>query len=153
VCDAEQFVEHTDATRCLKFFLSMIKVLVTHGVSPIVVLDGRPLPSKLHEMRDRRDKRSANKLLARDAVHEGDTDKSTMHYKRAIAITPEIMRQVCSTLRENNIEFIVAPYEADAQLAFLSKQGLVDRVISEDSDCIPYGCKKIVSVYTYCHSC
>ena len=34
----------------------------------------------------------------------------------------------------------MAPYEADAQLGWLSKAGLIDAVISEDSDCIPYGC-------------
>jgi 5'-3' exonuclease len=39
---------------------------------------------------------------------------------------------------------IVAPYEADAQLAFLSLNGLVDLVISEDSDLAPFGCQKIL---------
>lgn len=37
----------------------------------------------------------------------------------------------------------MAPYEADAQLAFLSRENIVDAVISEDSDLIPYGCKKV----------
>ena len=42
------------------------------------------------------------------------------------------------------IEFIVAPYEADAQLAFLSRSGRVDAVITEDSDLIAYGCKRVL---------
>jgi 5'-3' exonuclease len=37
----------------------------------------------------------------------------------------------------------VAPYEADAQLAFLSTRGMVDIVIAEDSDTIPYGCRRV----------
>lgn len=38
---------------------------------------------------------------------------------------------------------MVAPYEADAELAFLLKQGHADFVISEDSDLLAYGCKKV----------
>ena len=34
---------------------------------------------------------------------------------------------------------MVAPYESDAQLALLSKEGIVDVVISEDSDLLVYG--------------
>lgn len=46
-------------------------------------------------------------------------------------------------LRRSRVELIVAPYEADAQLAYLSRSGLVHAVITEDSDCLPYGCKKV----------
>ncbi len=38
-----------------------------------------------------------------------------------------------------NIQYIVAPYEADAQLAFLSRNQLCDAVITEDSDLIVFG--------------
>jgi exonuclease-1 len=39
---------------------------------------------------------------------------------------------------------VVAPYEADAQLSFLCAHNLVDGVISEDSDCIPYHCSSVL---------
>lgn len=53
-------------------------------------------------------------------------------------------------LRQAGVELIVAPYEADAQLAFLSRSGAVDVVLSEDSDCLPYGCKKVMSMVGVC---
>jgi len=34
--------------------------------------------------------------------------------------------------------------QADAQLAYLSRAGLVQAVISEDSDCLPYGCENVL---------
>lgn len=37
----------------------------------------------------------------------------------------------------------MAPYEADAQLAYLQKEGLVDLVITEDSDMLVFGCKRV----------
>ncbi|CAK0869915.1 unnamed protein product, partial [Prorocentrum cordatum] len=39
-----------------------------------------------------------------------------------------------------SIHFVVAPYEADAQLAFMCRVGWVHAVISEDSDLLAYGC-------------
>ena len=41
------------------------------------------------------------------------------------------------------VECIVAPYEADAQLAFLEKVSIVDLVITEDSDLLAFGCKRV----------
>ena len=48
-------------------------------------------------------------------------------------------QQVILALRKAGIKYMVAPYESDAQLAFLSREGLVDVVISEDSDLLVYG--------------
>ena len=42
-------------------------------------------------------------------------------------------------LRELNIEYYVAPYEADAQLAYLYITGAVDFIITEDSDLLAFG--------------
>lgn len=50
-------------------------------------------------------------------------------------------------MRSENTEYVVAPYEADAQLAYLSgleaEQGGIDAVISEDSDLLAYGCPAV----------
>ena len=47
-------------------------------------------------------------------------------------------------LKELEIEFVVAPYEADAQMSYMVKAGIADFAISEDSDLIAYGCPKIL---------
>jgi len=43
-----------------------------------------------------------------------------------------------------NIDFVVAPYEADAQLAYLEKIGLIQAIITEDSDLLVFGCKRVI---------
>lgn len=45
--------------------------------------------------------------------------------------------------RARGVDCLVAPYEADAQLAFLTKSGLAEAVITEDSDLLAFGCKKV----------
>jgi XPG I-region len=48
------------------------------------------------------------------------------------------------TLKAMNVKFVVAPYEADAQLAYLNRIGTISCIISEDSDLLCFGCKRVI---------
>lgn len=52
--------------------------------------------------------------------------------------------QVIKGLKHEGVPYVVAPYEADAQLAYLERAGVVDGVITEDSDLLVFGCKNVV---------
>lgn len=64
-----------------------------------------------------------------------------------IGISKSSIVSLLKILRSESVEFIVAPYEADAQLAYLATleadQGGITAVITEDSDLIAYGCKSV----------
>jgi 5''-3'' exonuclease (including N-terminal domain of PolI) len=45
--------------------------------------------------------------------------------------------------RRRNVDCIVAPYEADAQLAYLNLKNIAQIVITEDSDLVLFGCTKV----------
>lgn len=47
-------------------------------------------------------------------------------------------------MRAENVDYVVAPYEADAQLCFLEREGYVDGIITEDSDLLVFGCKQVI---------
>jgi hypothetical protein len=47
-------------------------------------------------------------------------------------------------LKAEGVSYVVAPYEADAQLAFLESQGMVDGIITEDSDLLVFGCRNVL---------
>lgn len=42
----------------------------------------------------------------------------------------------------HGVAFLVAPYEADAQMAYLARSGQVQLVVTEDSDLLAYGCPR-----------
>ena len=65
-------------------------------------------------------------------------------FAKAVDVTPQLAYEVSLALKVHNVRVIVAPYEADAQLAFLSRNNHVDFVISEDSDLLVYGCTKVL---------
>ena len=62
----------------------------------------------------------------------------------AIDVSPDVAYKLIEELKIRNIQFIVAPYEADAQLAYHNRVGIVDFIITEDSDLLAFGAKKIL---------
>jgi exonuclease-1 len=46
-------------------------------------------------------------------------------------------------LKRENVEYVVAPYEADAQLAYLEKSGRASAILTEDSDLLVFGCQRV----------
>ena len=52
-------------------------------------------------------------------------------------------KAVIERLKTEGYECVVAPYEADAQMAYLVRNGFVDGVITEDSDMVPHQCKSV----------
>ena len=57
-------------------------------------------------------------------------------------MTPDMAHALMEGCRKAGVEVIVAPYEADAQLAHLANTGYVDAVITEDSDILVYQCRR-----------
>lgn len=58
-------------------------------------------------------------------------------------ITHAMALSLIKECRKRNVDCIVAPYEADAQLAYLNIKNIAHVVITEDSDLILFGCTKV----------
>ncbi|KAJ1983072.1 Rad2 nuclease [Dimargaris verticillata] len=115
-----------------------------HQVRPILVFDGGPLPSKKVTEDDRFARRQKSLATAMQHRRLGNAKEARDWFQRCVDITPEIALQFIQKLRQENVEFVVAPYEADAQLYYMEKSGLVDAVITEDSDLLAFGCKRVI---------
>ncbi|KAF3790260.1 Exonuclease 1 [Nymphaea thermarum] len=89
--------------------------------------------------------RSRKENLERAIQHEssGNLNAAFECYQKAVDISPSIAVELIQVLRQEKVEYIVAPYEADAQMAFLSINERVEAIITEDSDLIPFGCTKV----------
>ena len=59
-------------------------------------------------------------------------------FQRGLGVTHEMEKNVIAGLRRCGMEVIVAPYEADPQLAYLCHIGYCDGVMTEDSDILVY---------------
>lgn len=142
---SKELCTNVPTTRYLSYCLGMIDFFQGYNITPIIVFDGSPLPSKKGEEADREARRKENLTMAIEAQRMGDREKAKKHYDRAVDITPKMAFEFIEQLKLRGVEYIVAPFEADAQLAFLSREGIVDAVIAEDSDMIPYGVNCVVN--------
>ncbi|CAI9113503.1 OLC1v1014115C1 [Oldenlandia corymbosa var. corymbosa] len=132
----------------LNYFMHRIYLLRHYKVTPVVVFDGGSMPCKAATQDERERRRKENRDLAMEKLKEGNVSAATELFQRAVSITPFMAHQLIQILRSEDVEFLVAPYEADAQLAYLSsletEKGGIQAVISEDSDLLAYGCPSVI---------
>jgi exonuclease-1 len=130
----------------IKYCLSFLDVLLENGLEVTMVFDGAALKAKSGTEDDRRESRKKNLQIANDFYANHDLKNARNYYTRAVDVTPKMAAELLQVIEmsRQNVKCIVAPHEADAQLAFLSRNNLVDIIISEDSDCVVYGCKDIL---------
>ncbi|KAI5080018.1 hypothetical protein GOP47_0005497 [Adiantum capillus-veneris] len=131
-------------TKFVDYCMHRVNLLRQYGVRPLLVFDGGRLPMKEEQEIKRARSRKVNFERAEEHEQSGNTAAAYDYYQKAVDITPQIAFQLVKVLQEEHIPYIVAPYEADAQLAFLSIQGHADVIITEDSDAIPFGCAKVL---------
>lgn len=92
----------------------------------------------------RRKDREAAKAKAKEHLRGGRTEEAKREFTKAVDITHEHAVELMRECRKQGVDCITAMYEADSQLAYLNKIGVAEYVISEDSDLILFGCKKII---------
>ena len=120
-------------------------MLIHFGITPYLVFDGDRLPSKAGTEEARAKRRAESKKVGMELYRMGKMSQAFQELQKAIDVTPEMACQLIEELKRHKIEYVVAPYEADAQLAYLEKKGIIDGVISEDSDLLVFGVQRLIT--------
>lgn len=87
--------------------------------------------------------REANRKRAAELIKMGKISEGKNLLRRSLDVSHKMALEVIKECQAHNVDCIVAPYEADAQLAYLNISGIADVVITEDSDLTLFGCKKV----------
>ena len=69
--------------------------------------------------------------------------RANRKFNEAVEIDSMMKYRLMQVLKSMGIGYVVAPYEADAQLAHLFNMKMVDIVITEDSDLLAFGVTKV----------
>jgi len=126
------------------YVMRRVHMLINHGVKPILVFDGGYLPAKGDKEKERRGQRSEYKKRGLQALRDGNNQVAFECFQKACDVTPKMAAEVIKECYTLGVQCIVAPYEADAQLAYLMKQNITQFTISEDSDLLLYGCNRVL---------
>lgn len=122
-----------------------VRMLCHFGIKPYMVFDGDYLPSKAATEESRANSRDERKKAAIDLLKAGKPTQATQEFQKCIDITPEMASALIHQLKKLDIAYVVAPYEADAQLVYLERKGLIDGIISDDSDLLVFGAKRLLT--------
>lgn len=141
---AEKLAKGEPTDKYVGFCMKFVNMLLTHGIKPILVFDGCTLPSKKEVEKSRRERRQSNLLKGKQLLREGKVSEARECFTRSVNITHAMAHKVIKAARSQGVDCLVAPYEADAQLAYLNKAGIVQAIITEDSDLLAFGCEKVI---------
>ena len=120
-------------------------MLIHFGVVPYLVFDGDYLPSKAATEVDRAKRREESKKRGLGLYHMNKPSQAHLELQKAVDVTPTMARELIEELKKIGVQYVVAPYEADAQLVYLEKKGIIHGILSEDSDLLVFGAKRLLT--------
>eukprot|EP00930_Biecheleria_cincta_P106034 TRINITY_DN9924_c0_g1_i1.p1 TRINITY_DN9924_c0_g1~~TRINITY_DN9924_c0_g1_i1.p1 ORF type:complete len:639 (-),score=118.37 TRINITY_DN9924_c0_g1_i1:19-1845(-) len=132
--------------------MEIVAGLRSVSAEPVLVFDGGPLPAKEATEKLRREARGDARWKAAlrmsaagsDTVAQGPLDPVARLLQCAVDITPAMAAACIKKMRRQGVKCIVAPAEADAQLAHLALAGRVDVCVTEDVDLLAFGCPRVL---------
>jgi exonuclease 1 len=135
----------------LDIFMSKVKTLIDYNITPVFVFDGDYLESKEKTVKKREALRSKARAEVEFYLKRNEISKARDLMKRCVSVTPDVLHSILNILKMNQFEFIISPYEADAQLYFLQNIGYIDHILTEDSDLIVYGSSSVLYKFSGSH--
>ena len=127
---------------------SRISNLISQGILPCFVFDGKPPLLKIHTQEEREyRKRIAEKKL-QQAKEEEDIEAMEKYAKQTSRLSSDIVNESKELLKALGLPVIQAPSEADAQGAYITEKGDVYGFASSDIDCLLHKCPRLITNLT-----
>ena len=136
-------IEHDGVKRGILF---RALALLRAGVTPVFVFDGPPPPCKEETLRKRREQRENAAKRAKECT--GDQEQKNKLVCYSVKPTPELIEDVKVSLGQSGFSVVSSPGEAEAQCAYMCRNGDVWAVISEDTDTLTLGAPRVIRGFT-----
>ncbi|KAI0845044.1 hypothetical protein F5Y00DRAFT_247475 [Daldinia vernicosa] len=127
------------------FAMNRVRMLKHFGITPYLVFDGGFLPSKATTEASREKRREECRKTGLELLKAGKPSQAHAELQKAVDITPEMARHLIEELKKADVPYVVAPYEADPQLVYLEREGHISGILSEDSDLLVFGAKRLLT--------
>ena len=119
-----------------------------HKIQPIWVFDGKPPNEKTDILFERMSKISESEELMADSIEKNDFQSAFKYKVQSLRLTDEMKNDAKRVIGYLGLPCVVSPGEAEAQCAYLSNLTQVYGTLSEDSDCLAFGAKKLIKGLT-----
>lgn len=122
--------------------------LLEYGIKPVFIFDGKPPLLKTKEQETRRERKKQAESKLKKAREDEDTESVLKYSKQVVKVTDEIIKSSKELLIGMGLPIVQSPCEADAQGAYLCKEGKIYCVASSDFDNLLFGSPRMVSNLT-----
>lgn len=120
-------------------FLDRTTVLISEGIDPVFVFDGRPHELKLETLKGRKDRKLEAKSRWDAAIKSGDMAAAKKLGPQTAEYTPQMVEETKLLFDLLGVTWIDAPMEAEGAAAVRCAKGEVGAVASQDWDTLLYG--------------
>eukprot|EP00474_Spongospora_subterranea_P008992 CRZ09450.1 hypothetical protein [Spongospora subterranea] len=123
--------------------------MMSNGIKPVYVFDGKPPTMKSGELLKRFERRTeaeASLSTATQEANHADIDKFS---RRTVKVTKENNEECIKLLSLMGVPIVRAPCEAEAQCAALAKEGVVFATATEDLDALTFGTPILLRYLTF----
>lgn len=118
--------------------------LLSFGMKPIYILDGKPPELKSAEIQRRRVIKQESIIRYENALRQGDLDAAKKFAKATSTMRSYMIDDTKRILSLLGIPWLNAPSEGEATAAHLTKVGVATHAASQDYDSILFGATKLI---------
>ena len=129
-------------------FLSRATTMLSKGVKPVFIFDGKHPELKKDEMAARRARREKAEIEWKAALDAGDFATAQKMAQRCVKYTPEMVEETMEMLHLMGIPAFRAQAEGEAQAAVMAANGQLDVVATQDWDALLYGAPVVIRNFT-----
>jgi flap endonuclease-1 len=121
-----------------------ISNVLSFGIKPIFVYDGKSHELKAKTKQERRERRELAKEKLEKAIAEEDLENINKLSRQAATIDNKIIEESKELLNAMGVPCFTAPGEAEAQISFMTSIGQTDYSVSQDYDCFLFGSPNLI---------
>ncbi|MEM3096063.1 MAG: flap endonuclease-1 [Nitrososphaerota archaeon] len=118
--------------------------LLSEGVKPVFVFDGRPPELKYETLEKRSLVRTDARRQYAEAIRLGDLEKARRMAQRAASLEQYMVDSSVELLKRMRVPYVMAPSEGEAQAAYMALKGDVYASGSQDMDSLLFGSPRLV---------
>ena len=120
-------------------FLDRATVMISEGIDPVFVFDGKPHDLKRGTLDGRRERKIEAVSRWEAAVDAGDMEAAKKLGPQTAEYTPDMVQETKELFDLMGVSWVEAPMEAEGAAAVMCSRGDVAAVASQDWDTLLYG--------------
>ena len=118
--------------------------MISVGIKPIYVFDGKPHELKTRTIKQRREVKEKAKEDYQLALEAGDMERARMKAAQTSYLSSEMIADAQELLGYLGIPWLTAPSEGEAQACHLANSGDAWAVVSQDYDSLLFGTPRLI---------